>query len=387
MMEDISQPQVNEPTSEARIAANRLNAQESTGPKSEEGKAHSSANSRRHGLTARNQSPGQDNERAAEFFHFCRSQFNPKNTLEAVEFVSLLGTRLWDDRYIEIERGVLLSRPLSQALNDNLFTILNEPKSVAMLSQLGRHFLHNSRAFEKALLSLIRIRHENWKSFDVRPAPYVVSNGAQKSAEMPAGGKTDVPPVNCGTLADLLADGRLIFPGEEGADFALLATGLWDAFQPANLLEGFVACDFIIAEWRLERLNHMRKIIFARRSTSDSEVNCGDSFAFVNDYHTTHALEPLLEYERALQKHREKRMTLFRKLRSDYKQDVALPAPAPATAQPVVNSDTPSSSATESSPPEQFVQPETEAKPKSPSTVSGEPLLPAVTTTPTALKT
>ncbi|HZQ53175.1 MAG TPA: hypothetical protein VFB14_13315, partial [Bryobacteraceae bacterium] len=39
-----------QPISEAKLAANRANAEKSTGPKSEEGKSRSSRNSFKHGL-------------------------------------------------------------------------------------------------------------------------------------------------------------------------------------------------------------------------------------------------------------------------------------------------------------------------------------------------
>ena len=43
--------------SEARLRANRLNAQKSTGPRTEEGKQRASLNATRHGLTAQVLSP------------------------------------------------------------------------------------------------------------------------------------------------------------------------------------------------------------------------------------------------------------------------------------------------------------------------------------------
>ncbi len=41
------------PVSEARLAANRRNAQKSTGPRSDEGKAQSRLNALKHGMTAK----------------------------------------------------------------------------------------------------------------------------------------------------------------------------------------------------------------------------------------------------------------------------------------------------------------------------------------------
>lgn len=49
-------------TSERRIAANRANAQKSTGPKTPEGKANAAQNARRHGFRAKSLMPSHANE-------------------------------------------------------------------------------------------------------------------------------------------------------------------------------------------------------------------------------------------------------------------------------------------------------------------------------------
>jgi hypothetical protein len=69
--------------SEAQIAANRANAQKSTGPRSAEGKARSSSNARRHGLLGRDTVlPGED---ATEFVNLARGFFEHYKPIGGVE--------------------------------------------------------------------------------------------------------------------------------------------------------------------------------------------------------------------------------------------------------------------------------------------------------------
>ena len=117
------------------------------------------------------------------------------------------------------------------------------------------------------------------------------------------------------TLQDLLTDGRLIFPEEDADEFAALGKKLRDTFQPSDLLESLVVVDYIRAQWRLDRFNHLQNIHFERLSTSATATNCGPGFAHISDYQSNRALEPLCQYEGALRKHQERRMSLFRKLR------------------------------------------------------------------------
>ncbi|MGE3855189.1 MAG: hypothetical protein AB7K09_25885, partial [Planctomycetota bacterium] len=89
------------PTSNARIEANRRNAQRSTGPRTAAGKERSSRNGWRHGLTATNVvAPDED---AAAFDHYrldMRLSLQPANSMEEdlVERIVVTG---WKRRRLE----------------------------------------------------------------------------------------------------------------------------------------------------------------------------------------------------------------------------------------------------------------------------------------------
>ena len=330
MQESANNENVPEPNVSAKAEANRQNAKFSTGPKSVAGKIAASQNARRHGLTARTDWSGPDGIRKRAFMHHCYAALAPENALEEIQISNLLDTRLLDDRFIIVEREVLLRRPVTQTLNEDSYTFLNDPESVAILSKLTRHFTHNSRLFEKSVLALMKIRTEAWAPFTELLAQSTESSEPTPAENEPdTNGVIDGAPINRGTLEDLLSDARLIFPAEDSGDLAALSQDLWNSFAPTNLLEAFVVTDFILAQWRIERLKRLDELFFERFSTSTSGTHCGPGFAFIRDHQSNHALDTLRQYECALQKHQEKRMILFRKLRSEGKSENDL-ATAPA---------------------------------------------------------
>ena len=332
MQETTNNEEAPEPNVNAKIEANRQNAMHSTGPKSVAGKKNSSQNARRHGLTTRTDCSGPDGMRKRDFIDHCHAALAPKNALEEIQVSNLMDTRLWDDRFIIVEREVLLRRPVTQTLNEDTYTFLNNQESVAVLGKLTRHFIHNSRFFEKSVLALMKIRAEAWAPFTEPRA-----KSSENSDPNPAENEHDTddqkegPPINRGTLEDLLADPRLIYPAEEAVDLVTLAHELWNSFAPQNLLEAFVVIDFILVQWRIERLKRLHDLVFERFSTSTTETQCGPGFAFISDAQSNNALDALRQYESALHKHQEKRMILFRKLRSEAKSEKDLATVPAAT--------------------------------------------------------
>jgi hypothetical protein len=107
-------------TSEAKLAANRLNARKSRGPKTVEGKARSSANAITHGLTARHFVAKGEN--AADFERLAQdvlAQFSPRNELERQQIDRLIEL-LWKSKRARLLETAVLSNSNARDSNDFL---------------------------------------------------------------------------------------------------------------------------------------------------------------------------------------------------------------------------------------------------------------------------
>ena len=100
--------------SEAKIAANRLNAQKSTGPRTARGKAALARNALKHGLTAKTVVLFDESKVAFERFHQAQAlDFEPRTAGECalVEQIAILAWRLQrasvkaPNRALSIERA------------------------------------------------------------------------------------------------------------------------------------------------------------------------------------------------------------------------------------------------------------------------------------------
>lgn len=334
------------PLSEAKVRANRANAQLSSGPKDT---THSRFNALKHGLSARIPLPGQDTHKSQEFFRRAWLSLAPRNPIEEVYVLDLLNARLQEDTFLEVERTVLTRKPVSLPNHDErAYSFVHDPAGLRTLDQMSRHLAHLTLVTDKALRGLLRVRQENWgrpnDSGDVPAEPTAAGldlDDKVTAENQPASGEPSFSPA---TLEDCLADTRIIFPGEDPQTFAALARDLWTTFRPANLLERFVACDFIQTHWRLERVVRIEDLLFERCAVSASGANCGVGFAFVQDAQRNQAFESLRHFEAVLRKRLEKRMTLWRKLRKQGWADSFLPNnQRPAEPQPSSNPTTVSS--------------------------------------------
>ena len=156
-------------SSELQLEANRANAQLSTGPRTEVGKAHSAQNARKHGLTAQ-QLLVKPEER--EEFEQClaryQTEIHPFGPIQQTLFDELV-TAAWnlqrvrvlqsqldmlDPRYDRLARHhTRIERTFHRSLNE-LKALQTEAKLHALLPHPARHrtpFLASSERIEKAI--------------------------------------------------------------------------------------------------------------------------------------------------------------------------------------------------------------------------------------------
>ncbi len=135
-------------SSAARHAANLANAQNSTGPKTEAGKARSSQNAARHGFSASFAivTP-EDQPIFAGHSKNLREEIDPAGPLEDILFNQLL-LASWNLRRIERAQHELFT----QSGIDPLLS--TDPAVHATLDRLNRYHARNDRAFHRSLKEL-----------------------------------------------------------------------------------------------------------------------------------------------------------------------------------------------------------------------------------------
>src|SRR5579884_3718204 len=134
-----------QPISEAKLAANRANAEKSTGPKSEEGKSRSSRNSFKHGLYSKQLVlPGEDPAELDRLKADLRAEHQPANETEEI-LVNELAEQYWRlrrARRLEVE---LLS-------SDDIV--------LSRLAAIQRMMSSAERGFHKALATLHQLQKD-----------------------------------------------------------------------------------------------------------------------------------------------------------------------------------------------------------------------------------
>jgi hypothetical protein len=147
--------------SPASHIANAANAQLSTGPRTEEGKRHSSQNARTHSLTAQHPVIA-DEDRAA--FHELRSELlaetKPQGTLQQIIFEELLHAA-WNLRRVRA-----LEAELNASAPDALLT---DDGPAAKLDRLARHHTRIERAFFRSLRELKALQTDAALSLTLPP--------------------------------------------------------------------------------------------------------------------------------------------------------------------------------------------------------------------------
>jgi hypothetical protein len=129
----------------AQITANRANAQLSTGPRTEEGKARVAQNAVRHGLTAQHLVVREDEREVFETFRKdLHAELDPQGAIEQATFEELLHAAWNLKRFRRLESEASLG-----TLDD--FT---DSQTTAVLDRLSRYQSRAQRAYYKALAEL-----------------------------------------------------------------------------------------------------------------------------------------------------------------------------------------------------------------------------------------
>jgi hypothetical protein len=139
--------------SERRIEANRKNAQRSTGPRTQEGRARSSINALRHGITGQvSIMTVEDRGAHDKFVQELIERFQPEGSVE-LQFASLIAEDFWRlQRIRAVENDMLALGNFSEAAAIDV----DHPEIHASLTR-ARTFLDQSKDFERLTLYEQRI--------------------------------------------------------------------------------------------------------------------------------------------------------------------------------------------------------------------------------------
>jgi hypothetical protein len=146
----------------AQIAANRLNAQKSTGPRSVDGKLASSMNALKHGIDAASVLiPGEDPALYERIAADYRSQIDPEGVLEEYQVETLIDSD-WQRRRLKRVHAGLYRQLLAEGLTPEAVdvTVLRDSATGKLLLRVWRQMASLERAHKSALAEIRRLRRE-----------------------------------------------------------------------------------------------------------------------------------------------------------------------------------------------------------------------------------
>src|SRR5215467_5387123 len=162
-----------------QIEANRRNAQKSTGPRTEEGRAAVRFNSLTHGLTATSLClPGDDPEALEAHLATYHADYRPTTQAEA-DLIFQMAMASWRLRRFRQVEAAFFAFELKDhkryideyhpGLNEDgkIACILGHEDNIRATANLGRYLAQFERSFRTALQQLLRIR----KQAEKQPAP------------------------------------------------------------------------------------------------------------------------------------------------------------------------------------------------------------------------
>jgi hypothetical protein len=168
----------------AQIAANRANAQKSTGPRTPEGKAASSFNALKHGMDAASTViPGEDPAEYERLAAGYRESFNPESPLEEFHVNTLIRCD-WQKRRLQRTETKLYRALLAEGTNpeDLDIAILRDSPTAKLLQKVFAQIASLDRSFFRALNDLRRINREYQELLAPRQQTQQAAARARQSA-------------------------------------------------------------------------------------------------------------------------------------------------------------------------------------------------------------
>ena len=159
--------------SAAQMLANQSNAQNSTGPRTEEGKARSRFNSVAHGLTSKQLVlPHESQEEFDELRSSLVRDLAPANALETAMAERVFETYWRMKRFTRVETAFLTNRmdaigeahPEMTDGDEALARLFTDPAEMARTRLMLRYLTAAERAYNKALADLTRVQAERRKN-------------------------------------------------------------------------------------------------------------------------------------------------------------------------------------------------------------------------------
>ena len=153
--------------SPAQIAANRANAQQSTGPRSVEGKSASRLNALKHGIDAASVViPGEDPAEYEALAADYRRDFRPQSPSEIFHVDTMLRAD-WLKRRLQLVEGDLYRTLLAETPGASLAAaLLSESPAARLLARTQRQIAAFERTWHRANTELSRARAEAAKDLD-----------------------------------------------------------------------------------------------------------------------------------------------------------------------------------------------------------------------------
>ncbi len=217
---------------EKQIAANRRNAQKSTGPKTPEGKARVSRNALRHGLAAEHTViDGEDPDEFAEFKADFYDHLQPQGPVEAhlvheivsaawrLRRIHIIETGFFDLRLADLEEDIEEDYGELEPNARKAFVYRRDTQGSNTLEMLSRYQARAERSFYKALRELERLQ-----SGRAKPLPQPECKEPVPAPQLPEPIPLSAPkkfdrtnPISSGEVTASARPVRVVRPDSEGA--------------------------------------------------------------------------------------------------------------------------------------------------------------------------